>query len=67
MAKPRVNIRCVANQYAGPSERIVEFGGENGAGGLISLRNMPDGKLVVELYRCDDTVEVRTRLTPVEA
>lgn len=65
MARPRVLTKCVANTYAGGTERIVEFSnGERGMeahkGGLISLRNMADGTLRVEVYRCDAGVTVHT-------
>jgi hypothetical protein len=67
--KPTVMIRCVANVYAGPDERIVEFG--NGAhhhgahrGGLIALRNLADGGLRVEVYRVDPGVDVVAPVKP---
>lgn len=63
MRKPRVTTRCVANNYAAPGERIVEF--SNGArsagqlkGGLISLRTTEDGRLLVQLYQLDQEVHV---------
>ena len=55
--KPRVVMTCVANRYAGPRERIVEFSHPNG-GGLISFFACEDGNLLVQVYRQDDTVEV---------
>lgn len=52
-----VNTSPVADRYAGPDERIVEFSSPEG-GGLVSFM-VRDGKLIVDLYRLDDTVEVR--------
>lgn len=66
MAKPTVTLRCPANQHAGPNERIIEFSSANG-GGLISFRDMPDGGLVVDVYRCDASVEVRAPAEVVAA
>lgn len=60
--KPHVHIKCPAGAYAGPGERIVEFGAVVGGelqGGLLSLKARLDGALVVEVYRCDPMVEVR--------
>jgi hypothetical protein len=52
----RILLNCVANHYAGDRERIVEFSSPDG-GGLISFwRN--NGRLRVDIYRCDDTVDV---------
>jgi hypothetical protein len=59
MAKVSVK-RGVADRYAASNETIVEYsvlGG--GPGGLISFRTMPDGRLVVDLYRHDPNVEIR--------
>ncbi len=60
MSKPTVDKDPVANQYAGRTERIVEFGsGEpNGPGGLISFTRNDDGTLHVSLYRLDKGVVV---------
>lgn len=59
MAKPKVNTKCVASQYASPNERIIEFSDAKGNGGLISLSTDEDGILNVYVYRCDDAVRVR--------
>ena len=59
--KPRVHTSCVANTYAGPNERIVEFSGGAGelrGGGLISLQQMEDGRLQVCIYGYDPSVEI---------
>ena len=40
MCKPCVTKKCVANSYAAPHERIVEFADGRGNGGLI-LRHAP--------------------------
>lgn len=58
MAKPKVDTNPVANQYAMPNERIVEYSTRSGLGGLISLREADDGRLLVELYRHDAAVEI---------
>lgn len=67
MKRPHVTKRCVADSYAGPDERIVEFGaliptasgGSRLAGGLISFRVTSDGALLVDIYRVDPNVLVR--------
>jgi hypothetical protein len=56
-SKIKVNTSPVANTYASPNERIVEFSSPNG-GGLIAFRLMDDGTLRVDVYRQDATVEV---------
>lgn len=56
MAKPKVNTNPVANNYSHTNERIIEYSSKNG-GGLISLRETDDGRLRVELYRHDATVD----------
>lgn len=59
MSKPRIHTRCVANTYAGPNERIIEFGaGSDGTGGLISFRIMDDGRLSVQLYQLSGKLDV---------
>jgi hypothetical protein len=56
MPKPKINTRPVAGHYAAPDELIVEFSHPNG-GGLISIRATDTG-VIVDVYRCDDTVTV---------
>lgn len=52
MKKPKVKVNCVANTYAGSSERIIEFSGNNtNQGGLISFSFTDDGKMRVDVYR----------------
>lgn len=63
MAKPKVTVNPVANQYAAKNERIIEYS-HNGLGGLIALRGTDDGKLVVDLYRHDEDVKIR--VAPIE-
>lgn len=58
MAKPKVSSRCVANNYAAPNERIIELSNGAGIDCLVSVRNMPDGTLSVQVYRCDAGVSV---------
>lgn len=64
--KPRVITKCVANAYAGPNERIVEFDG-----GLISFGAGANGEITVSLYRLDTNVRVvvggKVVLDPVPA
>lgn len=52
----KVTTNCVANNYAADNERIIEFSSPEG-GGLISFRRR-DGRLVVDVYRTDATVDV---------
>lgn len=61
MTKMRVklNTRPVAGRYAAPDETIMEFSSPNG-GGLVSFTVKDDGRLDVQLYRLDGTVDVRT-------
>lgn len=56
MTRPSVTTRCVADQYHGPNERIVEFSDAKGNGGLINLRTQEDGTLSVHLYRMNGVV-----------
>ncbi len=51
--KPKVNSKPVASQYEGVNERIIEF-----EGGLISFIQLDNGKIKVDLYNLDRTVEV---------
>lgn len=53
MRKPRVITKCVANTYSASNERIAEFAGASGNGGLMSLREQDNGRLRVELYHLD--------------
>lgn len=55
--KPKIIVKCVANQHAASDETIIEFTFPNGAGGLISFREQMD-RAVVEVYRQDPTVFV---------
>jgi len=58
--RPRVTLKCPADRYAGAGERIVEFFDDGtGKGGLISIRADAHGRLIVDVYRCDDGVTVR--------
>jgi hypothetical protein len=61
MSRPRITTDCVADAYAGPNERIIEYAaaGPNAPGGLISLRHDPgSGRLAVSAYRHDARVHV---------
>lgn len=57
-------LKCPANAYSGPGERIIEFSFPSSRGGLIALRE-PIGATVddgtqarVEVYRIDGDVQV---------
>lgn len=54
--KPRVILPSGAQHYAMAGERIVEVSSDGG-GCLISMRVI-DGRLRIEVYRADDTVDV---------
>jgi hypothetical protein len=56
MRKPKVTLKCVADQYASPGEKIIELS-DNGSGCLISIRRV-NGKLVICPYRGDKDVVV---------
>lgn len=58
MRKPRVLTKCVANYYASPNERIVEFS-HGDKSGLISFRAMNDGSMLVTVYRTDAGITVK--------
>lgn len=59
MRKPRVLTRCVANNYAAPGQRIVEYSFPNGKGGLISFDLDNEGNARVDLYQQDPEVTIR--------
>jgi hypothetical protein len=54
--RPSVTLSCVADLYTTGRRRIVEFSSESG-GGLISFWEF-NGRLRVEVYRVDETVDV---------
>ena len=56
MSKPKVTLRCPADNYAGPDERIIEFSSSAG-GGLIAFQLYGD-ELVVYVHKEDPTVRV---------
>jgi len=61
--KPKVITKCVANNYAGADERIVEYSfgpdGKGGAiGGLIQFYVTADGEPRVVLYRHDAQIKI---------
>lgn len=45
-------------------ETIAEFSNSKGVGGLMALRETETGGLLVELYRCDAGVQIRTPARP---
>lgn len=54
----KINTNPGANRYAGPDEKIIEFSGPNGAGGLIGFRADENGDIRVSLYRLDPNVTI---------
>jgi hypothetical protein len=54
--RPKVTLPSVAQHYAMSGERIIEVSSDGG-GCLMSLRVI-DGRLRIEVYRADDTVDV---------
>lgn len=56
LKRPAVLLRCVADQYAGAGERIIEVSSRNG-GALISLQET-QGELHISVYRADKTVQL---------
>lgn len=63
--KPRVIVKCVANQYTGLDERIIEFSfparvnSKGIPGGLIRFHNRDaDARPLVEVYRTEEEVYV---------
>lgn len=57
MAKPHIR-KGPASAYEDREELIREFG-DGKSGGLISIRRLGDGRLAVDVYRCDPDVVVR--------
>jgi hypothetical protein len=53
---PKVDVNPVAQHYARSGERIVEISSDAG-GCLVSLW-VRDGRLSIQVYRADDTVDV---------
>lgn len=60
-SRPRPTVkRGVADRYASPGETIVEvYSRALGKGCLLSVRETPDGTLILEAYRADPGVFVR--------
>jgi hypothetical protein len=54
----RIIGRCVADRYAGPGSQIIEYNSPAG-GGLIAFTLTNTGRLTVDLYRHDSTVDIR--------
>ena len=53
--KIKVTTKCVADNYVGNDEKIIEFSSPVG-GGLISFRLNVDGQLIVSVYNTDSNV-----------
>jgi len=56
MSKPKVTLRCPADNYAGPDERIIEFSSSAGGGLIAFLVN--EDELMVHVYHEDPSVRV---------
>lgn len=54
----KLGLARPANSYAGNHERIYEFMGPSGLGGLISVSDKGDGTLFIHAYRLDEGVLV---------
>ena len=58
--KPKVNTNPGANQFAGVDERILEISRRDGkAVSLLSIAERENGRLEVEVYCADPTVQLR--------
>lgn len=55
--RPKISTKCVASQYQGTNEKIIEFS-HRGNGGLISFVTREDGSLIVQVYRMDSNIDV---------
>lgn len=62
--KPMIHKAKPADNYARPGETIYEFT-DGHSGGLISLARNDDDQLVVDVYRTDDDVIVRSPIRGV--
>ena len=56
MKRPKLNPSGVADKYAGAGERIAEVTFPSGRGCLVSLRTLPDGTDVIDVYRADQGI-----------
>jgi hypothetical protein len=56
MSRPTIKSPCVADRYHGVNERIAEFRTPGGKGGLFRVQEHSDGRVTVELYRCDEGI-----------
>lgn len=54
----KVNCKPVADKYSSDNEKIIEFSHSNGGDGLISIRFLPTGETIVDIYRLDNNVRV---------
>jgi len=58
VSRPEIDTECVLARWDAPNERTVEF--YSGAvGGYITIKALPDGQVLVSLFRLDDKVRVR--------
>ena len=59
MKRPTIS-KGPASYYAAPNQTIREISnGERGC--LISLSTCADGKLIIDIYRCDEGIEIHAR------
>jgi hypothetical protein len=59
LRRPKVLRRAIADHYASPGQRIIEFSFPDGAGGLISFRQARgDAPNRIELYRVTNGTQV---------
>jgi hypothetical protein len=60
--RPSVKTRCVADNYHGPGERVVEvWDAKLQKGCLLCLRRVDGGELEISVYRADPGVKVRIK------
>lgn len=60
MRRPKVTVRAPGSHPSGKIDStIVEFAGDGGVGGLITIRQLGDGRVIVDLERLDPSVIVR--------
>jgi hypothetical protein len=58
VSRPEIDSECVLARWNAENERTVELYG-GAVGGYITLRALPDGQVLVTLFRLHDKVCVR--------
>jgi hypothetical protein len=62
--RARITLRCPADQYSGPGERIIEFSFPSSRGGLLAFKEPAGSKVddgqqaTIEIYRVDGDVRI---------